>query len=219
MYIRGLNSKWHLKYILHEFWSLLVKSIFQQFFVSPYRKKKEDNSPKDTVFPLSPKDTPWEMKEDTTLQGLAKEVEESILSLDDEREKFAALARSELIRSTSVDADQYPLLYFWKLMQTFSGYNHFCVWLLVSGWSVKSWVEKYKWRSCMNSHGGCTSANWKWSSSQTLFQLVWSDLDFSVTELSSSRCNFSFCFIVFKPWSELYISNLHILTNLFYFSF
>eukprot|EP00066_Takifugu_rubripes_P016851 XP_011606117.1 PREDICTED: armadillo repeat-containing protein 3 [Takifugu rubripes] len=67
--------------------------IFQQFFVSLYRKKKEDNSPKDMVFPLSPKDTPWEMKDDTTLQGLVKEVEESILSLDDEREKFAALAR------------------------------------------------------------------------------------------------------------------------------
>ncbi|XP_056869322.1 armadillo repeat-containing protein 3 isoform X1 [Takifugu flavidus] len=57
------------------------------------KKKKEDNSPKDMVFPLSPKDTPWEMKDDTTLQGLVKEVEESILSLDDEREKFAALAR------------------------------------------------------------------------------------------------------------------------------
>uniref|UniRef100_A0A674PD73 Armadillo repeat containing 3 n=1 Tax=Takifugu rubripes TaxID=31033 RepID=A0A674PD73_TAKRU len=71
----------------------VCKHIFQQFFVSLYRKKKEDNSPKDMVFPLSPKDTPWEMKDDTTLQGLVKEVEESILSLDDEREKFAALAR------------------------------------------------------------------------------------------------------------------------------
>lgn len=57
------------------------------------------------AFPLSPKDTPWEMKDDTTLQGLVKEVEESILSLDDKREKFAALARSEIIQSTTVDAD------------------------------------------------------------------------------------------------------------------
>lgn len=63
------------------------------------------------VFPLSPKDTPWEMKDDTTLQGFVKEVEESILSLDDEREKFAALARSAIIQSTSVDADWFPLLY------------------------------------------------------------------------------------------------------------
>lgn len=83
-----------MEYILHEFWPLLIKSIFQQFFVSLYRKKKEDNSPKGMVFPLSPKDIPWEMKDDTTLQGLVKEVEESILSLDVEREKFAALARS-----------------------------------------------------------------------------------------------------------------------------
>lgn len=59
--------------------------------------------------PLSPIDTPWEMKDDTTLQGLVKEVEESILSLDDEREKFAALARSELIQATPVDANQFPL--------------------------------------------------------------------------------------------------------------
>lgn len=161
-----------MKYILHDFWPLLIKSIFQQFFVSLYRKKKEDNSPKDMVFPLSPKDTPWEMNDDTTLQGLVKEVEESIFSLDDEREKFAALARSELIQSASDDADRFQLFYIWKLMQTFNGFNHFCVCLLVSGWSVKSWVEKYKWRSCMNFHGGCTSVNWKWSSSQTLFQLV-----------------------------------------------
>lgn len=160
-----------MEYILNETWALLIKSVFQQFFVSLYRKKKEDNSPKDIVSPQSPKDAPWEIKDDSSLQGLVKKVEESILSLDDEREKFAALARSEL-QSTSVDADLIPLLYIWKLTQTLRGFKYFRVWLLVSGWSVKSWVEKSKWRSCMNFHGGCTSVNWKWSSSQTLFQLV-----------------------------------------------
>lgn len=91
--------------IFNAFWQLLIKITFQQLFIpSLYRKKKVDNTPKDKIPPERPKDTPWEMMDDVILQYLVKEVKESILPLDDEREKSAALARSELIQSPSVDA-------------------------------------------------------------------------------------------------------------------
>lgn len=45
------------------------------------------------------------MMEDVKLQCLVKEVKESIVSLNDDRQKYAALARSECIHSPSVDAN------------------------------------------------------------------------------------------------------------------
>lgn len=51
------------------------------------------------------------MMEDIELEYLIKEVKESIVSLNDDREKYAALARSEQIQSSSVDANWFALLY------------------------------------------------------------------------------------------------------------
>lgn len=45
------------------------------------------------------------MMDDVGLECLVKEVKESIVSLNDDREKYAALARSEQIQSSSVDAN------------------------------------------------------------------------------------------------------------------
>lgn len=80
--------------------------LFDEFIVSLHRE--EDNSPKENE---TPKDVPCEMMEDIELEYLIKEVKESIVSLNDDREKYAALARSEQIQSSSVDANWFALLY------------------------------------------------------------------------------------------------------------
>uniref|UniRef100_H3CRS9 Armadillo repeat containing 3 n=1 Tax=Tetraodon nigroviridis TaxID=99883 RepID=H3CRS9_TETNG len=61
-----------------------------EFIVSLYRE--EDTSPKEKQNE-PPKGTPWELTEDVGLERLVKEVKESIISLSDDRQKYAALAR------------------------------------------------------------------------------------------------------------------------------
>ncbi|KAM9337342.1 armadillo repeat-containing protein 3 [Symphorus nematophorus] len=56
-------------------------------------KTKEDDKQKDEKRAESPPEKPWKVMDDVSLQLLVKEAEESILSLDDEREQYAALAR------------------------------------------------------------------------------------------------------------------------------
>ncbi|XP_068160683.1 armadillo repeat-containing protein 3 [Antennarius striatus] len=57
------------------------------------RKKKKDDKQKDETRPESPVDKPWRMMEDVPLQLLVKEAKESILSLEDDKERYSALAR------------------------------------------------------------------------------------------------------------------------------
>ncbi|XP_068604234.1 armadillo repeat-containing protein 3 [Brachionichthys hirsutus] len=56
-------------------------------------KKKKDNKQKDETQPGSPAEVPWQMMEDVPLQLLVKEAQEVILSLGDDGERYAALAR------------------------------------------------------------------------------------------------------------------------------
>ena len=64
--------------------------------LSLYRRKKVDDKQKDETQPEpteSPREKPWKMMDDVSLQALVKEAKESILTLSDEREQWAALAR------------------------------------------------------------------------------------------------------------------------------
>ncbi|XP_034428672.1 armadillo repeat-containing protein 3 isoform X2 [Hippoglossus hippoglossus] len=56
-------------------------------------KKQESDQQEDETQPVSPAEKPWKMVEDVSLQVLVKETKDLILSLDDEREQCAALAR------------------------------------------------------------------------------------------------------------------------------
>nr|XP_019942913.1 PREDICTED: armadillo repeat-containing protein 3 [Paralichthys olivaceus] len=62
-------------------------------FNTTTEKKKDSDQQKDETQPVSPAEEPWKMMDDVSLQVLVKETKESILSLDDEREQCAALAR------------------------------------------------------------------------------------------------------------------------------
>lgn len=57
------------------------------------------------------------MMEDVGLEYFVKEVKESIVSLNVDREKYAALARWERIQSSSVDANYFALLYIYNWTQ------------------------------------------------------------------------------------------------------
>lgn len=67
----------------------------------------------------------------------------------------------------------------------------------------------------MNFHGCFISVNWNLSSSQTLFQLVWSVMDITATELFSSRYNLSFYSLLsqdFVKGNDQLISKIHMMT-------
>ncbi|XP_056290596.1 armadillo repeat-containing protein 3 isoform X2 [Pseudoliparis swirei] len=55
--------------------------------------KKEDDKQKEEARAESPAEKPWKMMEDVSLQILVKVAKESIISLSDERERWASLAR------------------------------------------------------------------------------------------------------------------------------
>lgn len=65
--------------------------IFNELSVN--RNKKEDDKQKEEARAESPAEKPWKMMEDVSLQILVKVAKESIISLSDERERWASLAR------------------------------------------------------------------------------------------------------------------------------
>lgn len=71
-------------------------------------RRDEDDSLKEYE---ATKDVSLDITKDDKLEGLIKEVKETIVSLNDDREKCAALARSEPIQSSAVDANWFALAY------------------------------------------------------------------------------------------------------------
>lgn len=69
--------------------------------------------------------------------------------------------------------------------------------ILVPGWWVKPWVEQWRWKSCTNSHGCCTSASSSFSSGLMLFPLVWSEGEFTAIGHFSSR----YCWLNYRTAS------------------
>ncbi|XP_060950018.1 armadillo repeat-containing protein 3 [Limanda limanda] len=57
------------------------------------QRQESDHQQEDVTQSVSPAEKPWKMVEDVSLQVLVKETKDYILSLDDEREQCAALAR------------------------------------------------------------------------------------------------------------------------------
>lgn len=77
-------------------------------------RRDEDDSLKEHE---TSKDISLDITKDVKLECLIKEAKESIVSLNDDREKCAALARSEPIQSSAVDANWVAVVYVYNVTQ------------------------------------------------------------------------------------------------------